>query len=80
VEQYNTAKEQEKLFSEKKEEAANKLKSMLGENEIGIINDNTISWKNVITERLDSKKLKSEMPEIYKKYLNSSSSRRFLIK
>lgn len=80
VEQYNAAKEQEKLFSEKKEEAANKLKSMLGENESGIVNDTTISWKNVATERLDSKKLKAELPDIYSKYTNSSSSRRFVIK
>lgn len=53
---------------------------MLEDNESGIINGVTISWKNVATERLDSKKLKAELPDIYNKYTNSSSSRRFVIK
>lgn len=80
VEQYNSSKEQEKLFSEKKEEAANMLKQMIGDNEVGVINDIKVSWKNVITERLDTKKLKAEKPEIYGEYVSSSSSRRFSIK
>jgi len=80
VEQYNSSKEQEKQFSERKEEAANILKQMLGENEVGVINDTKISWKNVTTDRLDTKKLKSEKPQIYDEYVSSSSSRRFAIK
>ncbi len=80
VEQYNSSKEQEKQFSERKEEAANMLKQMLGENEVGVINDTKISWKNVTTDRLDTKKLKSEKPQIYDEYVSSSSSRRFAIK
>ncbi|MGD9678912.1 MAG: YqaJ viral recombinase family protein [Vulcanibacillus sp.] len=80
VDQYNSSKEQEKLFSEKKDEAANMLKQMLGDNEVGVINDIKVSWKNVITERLDTKKLKAENPEIYGEYVSSSSSRRFSIK
>lgn len=80
VEQYNSAKEQEKIFSEMKEEAANKLKVMLGENETGIINDITVSWKNVASERIDTKKLKSEVPEIYDYYVAKTTTRRFSIK
>lgn len=80
VEQYNSAKEQEKSFSENKEEAANMLKQMLGDNEVGVINDTKISWKNVITDRLDTKKFKAENPEMYQKFMSSSSSRRFAIK
>ena len=63
-----------------KDEAANKLKVMLGENETGIINDITVSWKNVTTERLDTKRFKAEVPEIYSYYATSSISRRFTIK
>lgn len=80
IEQYNSSKEQEKLFSEKKEESANILKQMLGNNETGIINDTKVSWKNVITDRLNTKKLKTEKPEIYDEYVYSSSSRRFAIR
>lgn len=80
VEQYNSAKEQEKYFSEIKEEAANKLKAMLGDNETGMIKDVTVSWKNVTSDRLDTKKLKSEVPEIYNYYSTLTTSRRFTIK
>jgi len=56
------------------------IKVMLGENETGIINDITVSWKNVTTERLDTKRFKAEVPEIYSYYATSSISRRFTIK
>ena len=39
-----------------------------------------IQWSNVISNRIDTKRLKEEEPELYKKYLNQTSSRRFQIK
>lgn len=39
-----------------------------------------IIWKNIATNRLDSKKLKAEKPEIYAQYVKQSKSRRFEIK
>ena len=80
IEQYNSSKEQEKQFAESKDEAANKLKALLGDNEIGTINDYTVSWKNVSSERLNTKKLKTDVPEIYNNYLEASVTRRFTIK
>ena len=80
VEQFNAAKEQEKYFSELKDEAGNKLKNMLGDNEVGTICDYTVSWKNVTTNRLDTKMFKAEVPEIYDHYVTPSVSRRFTIK
>lgn len=80
IEQYNSAKEQEKTFSKMKDEAANKIKSMLGENETGIINNITVSWKNLSTERFDTKRFKEEVPEIYDYYVIKTTSRRFTIK
>ena len=77
---YNEAKQQEEVYSKKKDEAINKLKSLLADNEMGITKNNIISWKNIFTERLDSKRLKLELPDIYSNYLNSSLSRRFNIK
>ena len=38
-----------------------------------------IRWKEVVSNRLDSKSLKAELPEIYNKYCKSSSSKRFTI-
>lgn len=38
------------------------------------------TWKNVDTERVDVKRLRAELPEVAKAYLNTSTSRRFLPK
>ena len=80
INQYNEAKKQEEVYSTLKNEAVNRLKDMLGNNEIGLTQDNIITWKNIVTERIDSKRLKIDLPDIYKTYLNLSSSRRFSIK
>lgn len=39
-----------------------------------------ISWENVDTTRLDTKRIKLEKPEIYEQYSTTSSSRRFSVK
>lgn len=80
IEQYEQAKEQAAYFDEVKKEAENKLKALLGENEIGLLSDRTVSWKPYSSTRIDSKRLKEEMPEIYERYAKTSNSRRFLIK
>lgn len=38
-----------------------------------------VSYKDVVQERIDSKKLRAERPDIYEKYLNQTTSKRFLI-
>jgi predicted phage-related endonuclease len=53
---------------------------MIGKSETGIVGDRRISWKNVSTERFDSKKFKEENEELYKKYVLPSTYRRFLLK
>lgn len=78
--QYDISKEKEKEISQMRDEAVNKLKSMIGKNETAVIKDRTITWKTVSTEKFDSKKLKKEDPEIYQKYLAKSSFRRFNVK
>lgn len=80
ITQFNSSKEQEKYYSELKDEAANKLKAMLGNNESGKIGDYTITWKNVVSERLDTKLFKAELPDVYEKYTKESTLRRFIIK
>ena len=80
IHQYDTACEQLEAITEQKQEAENKLKELLGENEVGTAGDRIIVWKSVSQERLDSKTLKAEHPALYQKYANKTSYRRFTIK
>ena len=66
--------------TERKQQAENLLKEMLGENDIGTAGDRIVTWKSVFQERLDSKTLKVEHPALCKKYTSKTSYRRFEIK
>lgn len=39
----------------------------------------TVRWKNVVSNRLDSKALKNDIPHVYGMYLRQSESMRFSI-
>ena len=56
------------------------IKLQMGEAEKAECENYHIQWSNVISNRIDTKRLKEEEPELYKKYLNPTSSRRFQIK
>lgn len=77
---YQNATQEEKQALYKKEEAINRLKAILGDNECGTINGKTVDWRSISTERFDSKKFQAEMPDIYPKFLLKSYFRRFSIK
>ena len=65
---------------EAKEEAEAKLKLMLAESEVGIIDSYKISWKNVSTTRLDSKKVKALLSEDQlKECSNTTTTRKFTV-
>ncbi len=72
--------EQLDAITERKQEAENLLKEMMGENEVGTVGERIITWKSVSQERLDSRTLKAEHPALYKKYANQTTYRRFSIK
>lgn len=57
-----------------------KLKVYMGDAEIAENDHFRVSWKNSRTERLDTRALKQEQPEIYRRYAKISESRRFLVK
>lgn len=80
IEAYEEARKAEEEANKLKELAANQLKSMLGDNERGVIGDRRINWITVSTDRLDNKALKAAHPEIYAEYLQPSTYRRFTIK
>lgn len=39
-----------------------------------------VSWKNSVSNRLDSARLKAELPDIYRQFCKQSQNRRFLVK
>lgn len=39
-----------------------------------------ISWKNSVSNRIDTKRLKAEMPSVYEKFLNPVKNRRFIVR
>ena len=78
--QYDEACEELEAAAERKREAENLLKEMLGDNEVGTAGGHIVTWKSVSQERLDSRTLKAEHPTLYKKYANQTSYRRFTIK
>lgn len=56
------------------------IKIFMKDNELAVNDNYRISWNIVESTRLDSKKIKEEMPEIYNKFSKTFSSRRFQIR
>lgn len=80
VDAYIEASADEDVAKEKKQEASNHIKEIMGNHDKATCLGYMISWKSVTTERLDSKSLKEAEPDIYAKYAKSSVSRRFSIR
>lgn len=80
VKQYEEAATDEKDAKERKEHASNLLKDMLGKHPIGTSDTHIIRWENIMSSRIDTKRLKKEKPEIYVDYLKESEYRKFSIK
>lgn len=81
VQRLVAAKEEAALAAEQVKRYENELKAIMGENELAIHNGEIlVSWKSNDTSRIDSKRLKKEQPDLYEKYVNTTSSRRFLVK
>ena len=80
VDAYIEACAEEENAKAKKQDAANHIKEFLGDYDKATCLGHSISWKPVTSERLDSKSLKENEPEIYAKYCKSSTSRRFTLR
>lgn len=80
IRDYARAQADEKDAVRRKDLAANHLKAFLGEAEIGMIaGRKVVTWKNVGTDRLDTKAFKTEQPDLYKHFTRHTESRRFQI-
>ena len=80
IDLYEKSAVEEKQITERKEEAANKLKAMLTDAETGIVGGRIVMWKNVRSEKLNSKELKINEPELYNDYAYISAYRKFGVK
>lgn len=69
----------EELQSEQKQ-IEQEIKLFMQDNELAANGNYRVSWSNVETIRLDTKRIKQEQPEIYENYARVTSSRRFQIK
>ena len=58
----------------------NRIKSEMGESELGYSGDYELSWKPRTTNRIDVQRLKKEAPDVYSGFLKESQTRFFSIK
>lgn len=56
------------------------IKLYMEDNELAASEKYRVSWSSVDTARLDAKRIRQEMPEIYQDYSKVSTSRRFSVK
>ncbi len=77
--EYDRLSEELKRMEEAKNAAANQLKSYLKEAETGTVGGRKVTWKLVSKSTVDTKRLKSEQPEVYSSFLKDSSYRRLSV-
>lgn len=80
IKSYLEMKEQLKNFEVQVKELENQIKAEIGKAEYAYAPGYRLSWKNILSNRVDSKKLKTEFPEVYEKVVKESISRKFNIK
>lgn len=56
------------------------IKLFMQDHELAVNEHYRVSWSNVDTTRLDTKRIKQEKPEVYADYAKTTSSRRFSVK
>lgn len=80
IEEHLQLKDQSKQLSERIKKIENQLKYEMQSAETAYVGDYEVSWKNVTSSRLDTKKLKREKPGLAEGFMIESTSRRFTIK
>lgn len=69
----------EKLETEQRQ-IEQEIKLFMQDSEVAFSDGFKVSWSNVDTARIDTKRMKEEEPEVYQKFLKVTSSRRFTIR
>ena len=78
-EKYEEVSKQIKVLEIEKDAVTNQIKNYMKEYETGIVGGHKISWKPIDRNVLDSKKLRTEQPEIFEAYLTRSQYRRLSV-
>lgn len=76
---YDELSEQLDAIKERKGAVANQLKYYLKENEVGIVGDRKVTWKQITATSFDKKRLEAENKEIYDAYTTKNAYRRFKV-
>lgn len=77
--EYDRLSQELKELETAKDAVANQLKSYLKEAEVGMVGDRKVTWKQISKSSVDTKRLKSEKPDIYNSFLTQSSYRRLSV-
>ncbi|ABR31320.1 hypothetical protein SU69_07490 [Thermosipho melanesiensis] len=80
IDEIQSLNAQIKQLEELKAEKENKLKEAIGEHEMAVVGKYKVIWKNITSNRFDSRTFKKEYPDLYKQFLKTSTYRRFTIK
>lgn len=80
IKQYLQLKESIAELQLQAKELENQIKHEMKEAEYGFIGNYQTSWKPVITNRIDTNKLKEQFPDVYEKVTKEVQYRRFGIK
>ena len=72
--------DQEKELKAEKEECKESIQEKMKDSQIATFGERKVTWKSQTTNRINTKKLKEEKPEIYAAYLMETNSRVFKIK
>lgn len=80
LDQYDRAQERLKEAERHLDSIKAKLQAMLGDNERGIVGGRRVEWPTVTQQRIDTKRLREEHPEIYTEYSATTSFRRFTVR
>lgn len=69
-----------KKLTQEQNQIEQQIKLYMGEHEMAFNEHYRVSWSNVDTVRIDSKRLKEERPDLYRDFAKNSQSRRFTVK
>lgn len=77
LQEYIKIKEDIKILETSLKQIENNIKNEMKSAERGITEDFLVSWKSILSNRIDAKALKNNYPEIYKNVIKESIARKF---
>ena len=69
-----------KKLGQEQKQIEQEIKLYMKDNETAFNDRYRVTWNRVDTARLDTKRIKAERPDVYREYVNTTSSRRFTVK